>query len=207
MAGDREESATIARQAFKEIAVAGNGTMNFEEFSRLMLNLEDGRGAITAVNDPTRGAMHARSARVLRTRKLVDDFIEMFSRSNEKYASWLGKNVEYDNENDKEENDSSDDDENDETKPIEESARFATRSNSIISRQSNSIISRSNSFFRGRKNSLADMCAPEHLLRKIRDNKETERRKSAVQIEIRERMEKQRRETVKVALLDEELQH
>ena len=40
MAGDREESVTIARKAFKEIDADGNGTMDFEEFSRLMLDLE-----------------------------------------------------------------------------------------------------------------------------------------------------------------------
>ena len=102
MAGDREESATIARRAFKEIDVDGNGTMDFEEFARLMLDLEDGRGAVTsAANDPTCGAMLARSARSLRTRKVVDEFIETFSKNDDKYNAWFN---EEDDDDDEEEN-------------------------------------------------------------------------------------------------------
>ena len=97
MAGDREESATIARRAFKEIDVDGNGTMDFEEFARLMLDLEDGRGAVTsAANDPTCGAMLARSARSLRTRKVVDEFIETFSKNDDKYNAWFNEEEEDD---------------------------------------------------------------------------------------------------------------
>ena len=57
-----------------------------------------------------------------------------------------------------------------------------------------------------RKISLADMCAPEDLLRKIRNNREYERRKTQHRLEVFEQMEKQRRETVKVNMLDQELQ-
>ena len=99
MAGDREESATIARRAFKEIDVDGNGTMDFEEFARLMLDLEDGRGAVTsAANDPTCGAMLARSARSLRTRKVVDEFIETFSKNDDKYNAWFNEEEDDDDE-------------------------------------------------------------------------------------------------------------
>jgi len=56
-----------------------------------------------------------------------------------------------------------------------------------------------------RKMSLADMCAPADLLRKIRDNREHERRKTQHQLEVLEQIEKVKRETVKVNMLDQEL--
>ena len=53
--------------------------------------------------------------------------------------------------------------------------------------------------------SLADMCAPADLLRKIRDNREHERRKTQHQLEVLEQIEKVKRETVKMNMLDQEL--
>jgi len=217
MAGDREESATIARRAFKEIDVDGNGTMDFEEFARLMLDLEDGRGAVTsAANDPTCGAMLARSARSLRTRKLVDEFIETFSKNDDKYNAWF-------NEDDRENsNDAKGNAENDD-REVEKNT-WTTLSESASSRKPSFLLldgggggSNSEEFTRPhrrrnssigvvkRKMSLADMCAPEDLLRKIRNNREHERRKTQHQLDVLEQMEKQRRETVKVNMLDQEL--
>jgi len=217
MAGDREESATIARRAFKEIDVDGNGTMDFEEFARLMLDLEDGRGAVTsAANDPTCGAMLARSARSLRTRKLVDEFIETFSKNDDKYNAWF-------NEDDRENsNDAKGNAENDD-REVERNT-WTTLSESASSRKPSFLLldgggggSNSEEFTRPhrrrnssigvvkRKMSLADMCAPEDLLRKIRNNREHERRKTQHQLDVLEQMEKQRRETVKVNMLDQEL--
>jgi len=217
MAGDREESATIARRAFKEIDVDGNGTMDFEEFARLMLDLEDGRGAVTsAANDPTCGAMLARSARSLRTRKLVDEFIETFSKNDDKYNAWF-------NEDDRENsNDAKGNAENDD-REVERNT-WTTLSESASSRKPSFLLLdgggggvNSEEFTRPhrrrnssigvvkRKMSLADMCAPEDLLRKIRNNREHERRKTQHQLDVLEQMEKQRRETVKVNMLDQEL--
>ena len=217
MAGDREGSATIARRAFKEIDVDGNGTMDFEEFARLMLDLEDGRGAVTsAANDPTCGAMLARSARSLRTRKLVDEFIETFSKNDDKYNAWF-------NEDDRENsNDAKGNAENDD-REVERNT-WTTLSESASSRKPSFLLldgggggSNSEEFTRPhrrrnssigvvkRKMSLADMCAPEDLLRKIRNNREHERRKTQHQLDVLEQMEKQRRETVKVNMLDQEL--
>ena len=217
MAGDREESATIARRAFREIDVDGNGTMDFEEFARLMLDLEDGRGAVTsAANDPTCGAMLARSARSLRTRKLVDEFIETFSKNDDKYNAWF-------NEDDRENsNDAKGNAENDD-REVEKNT-WTTLSESASSRKPSFLLldgggggSNSEEFTRPhrrrnssigvvkRKMSLADMCAPEDLLRKIRNNREHERRKTQHQLDVLEQMEKQRRETVKVNMLDQEL--
>ena len=217
MAGDREESATIARRAFKEIDVDGNGTMDFEEFARLMLDLEDGRGAVTsAANDPTCGAMLARSARSLRTRKLVDEFIETFSKNDDKYNAWFNED-DRDNSNDAKGNAENDD------REVERNT-WTTLSESASSRKPSFLLldgggggANSEEFTRPhrrrnssigvvkRKMSLADMCAPEDLLRKIRNNREHERRKTQHQLDVLEQMEKQRRETVKVNMLDQEL--
>lgn len=220
MAGDREESATIARRAFKEIDVDGNGTMDFEEFARLMLDLEDGRGAVTsAANDPTCGAMLARSARSLRTRKLVDEFIETFSKNDDKYNAWFNED-DRDNSNDAKGNAENDD------REVERNT-WTTLSDSASSRKPSFLLldggggggggANSEEFTRPhrrrnssigvvkRKMSLADMCAPEDLLRKIRNNREHERRKTQHQLDVLEQMEKQRRETVKVNMLDQEL--
>lgn len=217
MAGDREESATIARRAFKEIDVDGNGTMDFEEFARLMLDLEDGRGAVTsAANDPTCGAMLARSARSLRTRKLVDEFIETFSKNDYKYNAWFNED-DRDNSSDAKGNADNDD------REVERNA-WTTLSESASSRKPSFLLldggggganseeltrphRRRNSSIGvvKRKMSLAEMCAPEDLLRKIRNNREHERRKTQHQLDVLEQMEKQRRETVKVNMLDQEL--
>ena len=217
MAGDREESATIARRAFKEIDVDGNGTMDFEEFARLMLDLEDGRGAVTsAANDPTCGAMLARSARSLRTRKLVDEFIETFSKNDDKYNAWF-------NEDDKDDNNDAKGNAENDDREVERNT-WTTLSESASSRKPSFLLldgggggSNSEEFTRPhrrrnssigvvkRKMSLADMCAPEDLLRKIRNNREHERRKTQHQLDVLEQMEKQRRETVKVNMLDQEL--
>jgi hypothetical protein len=218
MAGDREESATIARRAFKEIDVDGNGTMDFEEFARLMLDLEDGRGAVTsAANDPTCGAMLARSARSLRTRKLVDEFIETFSKNDDKYNAWF-------NEDDKDDNNDAKGNAENDDREVERNT-WMTLSESASSRKPSFLLldgggggganseeltrphRRRNSSIGvvKRKMSLADMCAPEDLLRKIRNNREHERRKTQHQLDVLEQMEKQRRETVKVNMLDQEL--
>ena len=217
MAGDREESATIARRAFREIDVDGNGTMDFEEFARLMLDLEDGRGAVTsAANDPTCGAMLARSARSLRTRKLVDEFIETFSKNDDKYNAWF-------NEDDKDDNNDAKGNAENDDREVERNT-WTTLSESASSRKPSFLLldgggggSNSEEFTRPhrrrnssigvvkRKMSLADMCAPEDLLRKIRNNREHERRKTQHQLDVLEQMEKQRRETVKVNMLDQEL--
>ena len=67
MAGDREESATIARKAFKVIDADGNGTMDFEEFFEIDARFEEGTEAMmSAANDPTCGSDVNGSARSLR---------------------------------------------------------------------------------------------------------------------------------------------
>ena len=213
MAGDREESATIARRAFKEIDVDGNGTMDFEEFARLMLDLEDGRGAVTsAANDPTCGAMLARSARSLRTRKVVDEFIETFSKNDDKYNAWF--NEEEEDDDGEEENTGVSDkgvEMNTRTTPLADASRkqsFLLPAGAGEDQSPSTYRRRNSSITPGivkRKMSLADMCAPEDLLRKIRNNREYERRKTQHRLEVFEQMEKQRRETVKVNMLDQEL--
>ena len=224
MAGDREESATIARKAFKEIDADGNGTMDFEEFSRLMLDLEEGTGAMmSAANDPTCGAMLARSARSLRTRKLVDDFIETFSKNNDTYDAWLKENdeemrrgiVEEDDENDEKDANTNTARGIPETNPRKPSFHHhptaAESSEETLAQRKSSIHERRKSSIHiarrelSRKMSLADMCAPADLLRKIRDNREHERRKTQHQLEVLEQIEKVKRETVKVNMLDQEL--
>ena len=177
MAGDREESATIARKAFKEIDADGNGTMDFEEFSRLMLDLEEGTGAMmSAANDPTRGAMLARSARSLRTRKLVDDFIETFSKNNDTYDAWLKENdeemrrgiVEEDDENDEKDANTNTARGIPETNPRKPSFHHPTaaeNSEETLARRKSSIHERRKSSIHiarrksSRKMSLADMCS------------------------------------------------
>ena len=224
MAGDREESATIARKAFKEIDADGNGTMDFEEFSRLMLDLEEGTGAMmSAANDPTCGAMLARSARSLRTRKLVDDFIETFSKNNDTYDAWLKENDEEEvrrgiaeendenDENDVNTNTASGIPETNPRKPSFHHPAAAENSEETLARRKSSIHEQRKSSIHiarrkpSRKMSLADMCAPADLLRKIRDNREHERRKTQHQLEALEQIEKVKRETVKVNMLDQEL--
>ena len=213
MAGDREESATIARRAFKEIDVDGNGTMDFEEFARLMLDLEDGRGAVTsAANDPTCGAMLARSARSLRTRKVVDEFIETFSKNDDKYNAWFNEEDE-DDDGEEENTEVSDKgvEMNTRTTPLADASRkqsFLLPAGAGEDQSPSTYRRRNSSITPGivkRKMSLADMCAPEDLLRKIRNNREYERRKTQHRLEVFEQMEKQRRETVKVNMLDQEL--
>ena len=77
------------RKAFKEIDADGNGTI-FEEFE-IDADLEEGRAMMSGERSDVR--MPARSARSLRTR-LVDDFIETFSKNNDTYDAWLKENDE-----------------------------------------------------------------------------------------------------------------
>ena len=142
----------------------------------------------------------------------MDEFIETFSKNDDKYNAWF--NEEEEDDDGEEENTGVSDkgvEMNTRTTPLADASRkqsFLLPAGAGEDQSPSTYRRRNSSITPGivkRKMSLADMCAPEDLLRKIRNNREYERRKTQHRLEVFEQMEKQRRETVKVNMLDQEL--
>ena len=64
---------------FEAIDVDGSGTLDFQEFTRLMSDLESAREQGSSGGGDERGAIFRQAAAALQTRRCVSDFIEQWT--------------------------------------------------------------------------------------------------------------------------------